>query len=58
MVKIKLTNIVWDTDGENVELPSTLTVEVEAGDGENERAVDAASDQQGWCIKSATAERV
>lgn len=57
IVKVELTGIVWDTDGEDVDLPTTMTVEVDRDDGEDDesvfdRAVDQASDEKGWCIQS------
>lgn len=48
---IKFTNIDYDTDGEKVDLPSELTIEVEDDeiDPSNEGA-DLISDETGWCV--------
>lgn len=53
-MKVKLSNIDWDTDGENVDLPSEMIVDV---DDINE-AVDAASNITCWCINNANVEIV
>lgn len=60
-MKVKLHDIEWDTeiDGEiiEVDLPSEMILEVEAEPGEEEHiihdeALDKASDETGWCIRS------
>ena len=45
----KVTGIDWDTDGEEVDLPDSVTVEVD-DDSTDEDIVNAASDDQGWLI--------
>lgn len=51
-MKVKVFGIVWDTDGEDVDLPSEVTLEVsEDTDLENEIA-DILSDKYGWCVLS------
>ena len=40
--------IVYDTDGENVDLPENLEVECE----DIEQAIDRVSDETGWLVKS------
>jgi hypothetical protein len=45
-MKIKTTNINWDTDGHKVDLPQQVVLEV---DNEDEIA-DKLSDQYDWCI--------
>ncbi len=45
-MKIKITNIDWDTDKHNVDLPQQVELEV---DHEDEIA-DKLSDKYGWCI--------
>ena len=56
-MKIKVTNIVYDTDGESVsDLPNEMIVYVEVHvegvfDIESEIA-DAVSDSTGWCVES------
>jgi hypothetical protein len=54
---MSVTDIVWDTDGEDVHLPSSLTVSVDADDCTsdediNNLAAEAAEDKEGWCILS------
>lgn len=57
--KYKATNIIWDTDGEDVKLPTECVVDVEFGEnpqGMDEEAIaecvgNAVSDKVGWCIK-------
>ena len=53
-IKYKLTNINWDTDGEEVKLPKTITVLAVSED----EAINAATDKTGWCIKGATVKAV
>lgn len=53
-IKYKLTNINWDTDGEEVTLPKTITVLAVSAD----EAINAATDTTGWCIKGATVKAV
>lgn len=60
--RVRLTNIVWDSDG-NVEPTATsMTVEVDTDATDNEEifneAVDKASDETGFCIRSAEARRI
>ena len=48
MKKFKVTDIMWDTDGEEVDgLPASAIVEAEDDDA----VVDALSDEYGWLIK-------
>jgi len=44
-MKIQCTDIKWDTDGEAVDLPTELTVDVE----NVEEIADALSNKTGWC---------
>jgi len=44
-MKIKCTDINWDTDGEAIDLPTQLTVDVE----NVEEVADALSDETGFC---------
>ena len=44
-----VTDIVWDTDGENVNLPDTVDVPAII---EDEAVADYLSDIYGWCISS------
>ena len=52
MRKYTLTDIKWDTDGENVDLPTSMRVSADDADD----AVDVASDETGFCIPSAGVE--
>ena len=45
-MKFHVHAIVWDTDGESVDLPTETTVEVENTD----RIADTLSDKFGWCV--------
>ncbi len=45
------TNILWDTDGEEVDLPQEWTVEADDIEG----VADALSDEFGWCVFSVDA---
>ncbi len=45
-MKIKITNIDWDTDEHNVDLPQQVELEVDHED----EIVDKLSDEYGWCI--------
>lgn len=48
----KVTNIVWDTDGDRIEdLPETVYIDDNDEIDEDEIA-DYLSDEYGWCIKS------
>jgi len=54
-MKVEVNDIEWDTDGVDqdfLNLPDRMIVEV---DDEGE-AVDACTDETGWCIKSASVE--
>lgn len=48
-MKAKVIGIEWDTDGEDVELPSDVTIEVDDGLSDGE-IVDRVTDLYGWCI--------
>lgn len=51
-MKVQFSEIKWDTDGEKVDLPSEVILDVENGlDVENEGA-DVLSDKYGWCVES------
>ena len=47
--KYVLNRIEWDTDGEEIKLPKSMTVLAESED----EAINAATDKTGWCIKGA-----
>lgn len=47
--KYVLNKIKWDTAGQNVKLPKSMTVLAES----EVEAINAATDKTGWCIKGA-----
>jgi hypothetical protein len=47
-MKIKTTKIDWDTDGEDIDLPQSVELEVE----DEEEIADALSDNFGFCVFS------
>lgn len=48
--KYKCTNIRWDTDGETLDLPTEVIVEIDTNTDDVEEAIsDALSDQIGFC---------
>ena len=51
-MKIKVTNIVYDTDGESIpDLPNEMILNV-GGDIDIESEIaDAISDNTGWCVE-------
>ena len=55
-VKVKVWDIEWDTDGENVpELPSEIMLELEDLDGlgvNDQDVADELSDRYGFCVNS------
>jgi len=57
-MKIFLTEIIWDTDGEEVELPTQLEIDTAAeGIEDIETGVaDWLADRYGWCVTGYTQE--
>ena len=57
-MQVKLTDIVWDTDGKEVDLPSEVWVNQNFANGdilaeeELNELTDKVSDEYGWCINS------
>jgi|TARA_B100000287_G_C20365389_1_gene675560 hypothetical protein len=52
-MRIKTTNIDWDTDNEQVDLPQVVELEID-GDNDEEgpyEIADKLSDEYGWCIR-------
>lgn len=65
MVTVHLEGILWDTDGESVDLPTKLVMQVGVEDEDYmddsvvmDAAIDTASDRSGFCIKGVVAARV
>ena len=50
MKQFNVTNIVWDTDDEDLDLPTEEVVECDDEDSIS----DTLSDMYGWCIESFT----
>ena len=48
MAKFNVTNIVWDTDDEDLDLPTEEVVECY----NDECISDILSDKYGWCVES------
>lgn len=59
--RVRLTNIVWDSEGHVEPIATSMTVEVDTDATDNEElfneAIDKASEQTGFCIRSADARR-
>lgn len=53
-MKIRCTNIKWDTDGEDISLPETLVLsDVKTHNGDLEETItDRLSDNYGWLVSS------
>jgi hypothetical protein len=59
---VTFSNVKWDTDGEDVNLPKEVTIktedldiDLEDGDAKENIAMqgaDTLSDKYGWCVKS------
>lgn len=48
-IKARVYDIDWDTDGENVDLPDAVEVEVD-DNADDEDIINQVSDDYGWCI--------
>lgn len=51
-MKVKFSNIVWDTDGEDVELPTEVTAQVDDDLDLDENGADFLSDGYDWLVSS------
>mgnify|MGYP006886080720 CR=1 FL=1 len=49
-MKVRFSNIHWDTDGEEVDLPTEVTMNVEDDLDVELQGADVLSDEYGWCI--------
>ena len=50
-MKIKTTRIDWDTDGQKVDLPQVVDLEINSDDEEGLHEIaDKLSDAYGWCV--------
>ena len=51
-MKIKVTNIVYDTDGESIpDLPTEMILNVDGDIDIESEIADAISDNTGWCVE-------
>lgn len=55
MAKFKVSDIEWETDGEDVPLP---TSEIVDGVDDEDEAIDAMSDKYGWLISSCSVTEI
>ena len=58
MKKYKATDIDWDTDGEEVDLPTEVTFEMEDDEDPSLEGANAISDKIGWCVNSFSFEEI
>lgn len=49
-MKVRFFNIVWDTDGEAVDLPVEVEMVVDPDLDLDEEGCDVLSDTYGWCV--------
>lgn len=49
MIRVRVFDIRWDTDGENIPLPEELFFEVDDGEEAEAELSDMISDQVGFC---------
>lgn len=59
-MNVRISDIVWDTDGEAVDLPEEVTVDTAAEgiDDVDAQMADWLSDKYGWCVTSFTSQQV
>lgn len=48
-MKVEVQGIDWETDGEDIDLPSSVTMEV-ADDVTDDDIIDQLSDEYGWLV--------
>ena len=66
MAKYRCFNIIWDTDGQDIDIPQSIVVEVDEEDDKeiqeqgdiNGILADKLSDKTGWCVWSYEYEKV
>lgn len=49
---MKVTDIVWDTDGEDINLPTEMHIPDELLNEGEDQITNYLSDQTGWCVES------
>jgi hypothetical protein len=57
-MKVKVMNIDWDTDGESVDLPTEVVVDMDADLELSLEIANAVSDRYGFCINKCDFELV
>lgn len=59
---VRVTEIVWDTDDQEVNLPTEVVLEIDENDwyhsGNDELVVESLSDKYGFCVISCLTEEV
>jgi len=58
MKHYKAYDIKWDTDGENVNLPSEVTIEMDDDADVSLEGADVLSDKYGWCVSRFSFEEI
>ena len=51
-MEINFTNIKWDTEDQEVSLPSSVVMEVQENTNIDMEGADLLSDKYGWCVFS------
>ncbi len=51
-MRVRFSNIVWDTDGEKVDLPQEVVLDVPEGTDLEHEGADFLSDAYGWLVES------
>jgi hypothetical protein len=49
-MQVRFSNINWDTDGTEVDLPDEVTLDVDDDLDVDEAGADVLSDHYGWCV--------
>jgi hypothetical protein len=51
-MRVQFSSIVWDTDGQHVNLPQQVVLDVPAGTDLEEEGANLLSDAYGWLVES------
>ena len=57
-MKYRVFDIDYDTDGEDIDLPTELTLELEDGVSPDDELADLISDETGWCVNGFNYEKL
>lgn len=49
-MQVYVNNIKWDTDGEDVNLPNEITIDIDDDADPQYEIADYLSDEYGWCV--------